>query len=125
MERNKKSFKKDKYQERLLNEVNSILRTQVSDPRLQFASATKVELNQDFSVAKVFWDSFDVSKKDDISKGLNAVKGKVRSLLASSLGVRHTPEIVFVYDSQFESEQEISNLLNSEKDNGKFNPDQE
>ena len=113
-----KAFKKEKYQEGLIKEINLIFRSEIKDSRLTFVSITKVELNSDYSVAKVYWDTFDSSKRGDAKKALDNVTGKVRSLLASRLKARHTPQIEFYYDSQFESEKNIDHLLSSESAKG-------
>ncbi|MBG60235.1 MAG: ribosome-binding factor A [Halobacteriovoraceae bacterium] len=108
------SHNKAMFEERIKNEMNSFLRTELKDPRLMLMSITRVELNQDYSVASVYWDTFDSSKRGDIKAALNGTKGRLRSLLAKNLKVRHTPELNFSYDSQFEDERKIESLL---KDN--------
>ncbi len=108
-----RTFKRDKFQERLLNEINVILRN-LSDKRLQFVSITKVECNHDYSNAVVYWDTYDASKRGDVKKA-----SKVRSLLSSKLKIRHIPSLTFKYDSQFESEQVIDKILREEKNAGK------
>ncbi|EQC49291.1 ribosome-binding factor A [Bacteriovorax sp. BSW11_IV] len=115
----KKSFKKEKYTERLVLEINSFLRTGASDPRLSFLSVTKVEMSVDYSYADIYWDTFDISRRGDCKKAIEAAAPKIRSQLAKVLQVRQVPELRFVYDSQFVEEQKISDLLNSEKELGK------
>lgn len=115
----KKTFKKDKYEERILAEVNSLLRAKVNDPRLQFVSITKVELNRDFSVAQVYWDTFETSQRGDAKKAIESARGKLRSMLAQSLNVRAVPQLEFLYDAQYESEQAIEQILASEQEKGK------
>ncbi|MBC77866.1 MAG: ribosome-binding factor A [Halobacteriovoraceae bacterium] len=114
MARKSGSHNKSMFEERIKNEMNSFLRTELKDPRLMLMSITRVELNQDYSVASVYWDTFDSSKRGDIKSALEGTKGRLRSLLAKNLKVRHTPELNFSYDSQFEDERKIENLL---KDN--------
>lgn len=114
-----KVIKKTKFEDKILNELNVILRQDLNDTRLQFASLTKVELSNDYSVATVYWDTFDSAKRPEISDALSSAQNKLRSSLARVLKVRHTPEISLVYDSQYESEQAISELLGSEVKNGK------
>lgn len=114
-----KLIKKAKFEDKILNELNVILRQDLNDTRLQFASLTKVELSNDYSMATVYWDTFDSTKKEDISDALSSAQRKLRSSLAQVLKVRHTPDISLVYDSQFESEQAISELLGAEAKNGK------
>lgn len=111
--RNKNNFSKVKYEERMAQEMNSFLRTAFNDPRLNFISITHVELNKDYSVAKVFWDTFDSSKRGDAKAAIEGIAGKMRSLLTGVMKVRHIPEIKFHYDSQYEDEHKITTLLNS------------
>lgn len=112
----KKKFGREKYQEKILNSLNSFLRKDVGDPRFQFVSITKVELNQDYSQVKAFWDTFDLSKKEDIEKNIETIAKKARNHLAKVLDVRHVPQIEFLFDAQYVEEQNIMNILNAEKD---------
>jgi len=110
-------FAKQKYEERILNELNSALRREFSDSRLQHVSLTRVELTQDYSQAKIYWDTFDASTRGDAKSAIDSVKSRMRTLLASKMEVRHTPELNFYYDSQFEDERKIDDLLkNSSND---------
>ena len=94
--------------------MNSLLRREIKDSRLTFVSFTRVELNQDYSLAKIYWDTFDPSKKTQISEALEKVGSRFRSLLAKRLQVRHTPSLKFFYDSQFEDELKIDKLISEE-----------
>lgn len=102
---------KDLFQDKIRNEISLMLRREIADPRLTMISITRVELNQDYSVAKVYWDTFDASKRGDAKKAIDGLTGKMRSLLAKNLDVRHTPILEFFYDSQFEDELKITQLL--------------
>jgi ribosome-binding factor A len=107
----KNNFKKDKFEERLLNEINSLLRTGLADSRLQFVSVTKVEMSPDYGYAVIFWDTFDAHTRGDAKKAIEKAKGKIRSELAKTLDVRHVPSLSFIYDNQFEEENKIDILL--------------
>ncbi|MBH48064.1 MAG: ribosome-binding factor A [Halobacteriovorax sp.] len=109
-----KSFKKEKFEERLLHEMNGMLRREISDPRASFLSFTKVELSHDYSVANVYWDTFDSDRKEDCSEAVKGLAGKFRSLLANVLQIRHTPQLKFAYDNQFEAQAEIDRLLKNQ-----------
>jgi ribosome-binding factor A len=102
---------KVKYQELIMNELNTYLRTQLSDPRFITMSITKVELNVDYSKAKVYWDTFDAHTRGDAKRAIEQSKGKLRSLLAKNLNLRHVPELHFAYDSQYEDELKITQIL--------------
>lgn len=102
------------YEEKIKNELNLTLRREIKDARLTFISFTRVNLNQDYSIAQIFWDTFDPTKKDEIKTALTGVNSKLRSVLAKNLKFRHTPELHFFYDSQFEDEKKIEDLLSKE-----------
>jgi ribosome-binding factor A len=108
---------KELFQDKIRNEISIMLRREISDPRLSMISITKVELNKDFSQAKIYWDTFDSSKRGDVKKAIDGVSKKMRSLLAKNLDVRHTPELFFIYDSQFEDEMKITQLLKNASTN--------
>lgn len=111
MSRKGAAHSKPKFEERIKNEINSFLRSELSDPRVVMTSVTRVELNQDYSVATVYWDTFDSARRGDAKGAIESARGRLRSLLAKTLKVRHTPELNFVYDSQFEDERNIERLL--------------
>ena len=111
----KDNFKKIKYEERLLNEINGLLRAGTNDGRLARVSITKVELSPDYGYATVSWDTFDSGTRGDAKAAIEAATGRIRSELAKVLEVRHVPSLTFVYDNQFEEEKKIMDLINAEK----------
>ena len=107
----KQGHNKSIFEERIKNEINLALRRSMSDPRLTMVSITRVELTVDYSVAKVYWDTYDSEKRGEIKKALDGVGSNLRSILAKELKVRHTPVIQLYYDSQFEDERKIESLI--------------
>ena len=112
-------FRKQKLEDRIQQIVNTFVKT-LSDSRLQFVTVTKVELTNDLSRAKIFWDTYDSSKKEEITQALKKVKGKVRTQLSINLKLKQAPEINLLYDNQFEEEAKIDDILKKEKDSGRF-----
>ena len=113
------SFKKKQFETDIQNEANSFIRKGLNNPHLTFVSITKVKLNDDFSMATLYWDTFDPAKRGDIKSEITKCAGKIRSHLAKTLNVRHTPSIELEYDSQFEDESAIDKILQEEKSKGK------
>lgn len=109
-------FSKQKYEEKVRDEINLALRREFADPRLVNVSVTHVELTQDYSHAKVYWDTFNASKRGDAKDAIEATASRMRALLASKMEVRHTPQIHYVYNSQYEDESNISRLLKESSD---------
>jgi ribosome-binding factor A len=114
--KNTNNFKKEKYEERLLNEINGLLRSGTNDGRLARVSVTKVELSPDYGYATVSWDTYDSGTRGDAKVAIEAATGRIRSELAKVLEVRHVPALTFIYDNQFEEEKKIMDLINRERD---------
>lgn len=113
------SGKKNILSEKILNGSNAFIRTSISDSSLTFVSITRVELSDDLSNSKLYWDTFDASKRGDSKKAIESITGKLRTHLSKLLKMRHVPTITFVYDSQFDEEKKIDDLLVEEAKKGK------
>lgn len=109
-------FSKVKYEEKVRDVINLALRREFSDSRLMNVSVTHVELTQDYSHAKVYWDTFNSATRGDAKDAIEATTGRMRKLLSEKMEVRHTPEIHYIYNSQFEDESKISKLLEKSSD---------
>jgi ribosome-binding factor A len=109
-------FSKIKYEERVRDEINLALRREFTDPRLMNVSVTHVELTQDYSHAKVYWDTFNPHTRGDAKTAIEATASRMRKLLSQKMEVRHTPEIHFIYNSQFEDSNKIAQLLKDTPD---------
>ncbi len=109
-------FSKIKYEERVRDEINLALRREFTDPRLMNVSVTHVELTQDYSHAKVYWDTFNPHTRGDAKNAIEATAGRMRKLLSQKMEVRHTPEIHFFYNSQYEDSNKIDQLLKDSSD---------
>ena len=114
-----KGFNKNKYQDIILREVNNLLRTKLSDKRLRLTSITKVELSSDYAYAKLYWDTYDANQREESKVALAKASSKIRTLLSQSIKLKHTPEITFIYDLQFDSEQNVIEILDQELSQGK------
>jgi ribosome-binding factor A len=113
----KQGHNKVVFEERIKNEINIALRRSISDPRLTLVSVTRVILSNDYSQAKVYWDTFDSEKRGDAKKAFDGVSSRLRAILAKELEVRHTPHLELIYDSQFEDERNIESLLDKTSKN--------
>lgn len=106
------SVKRQKLEDKILMSLNSFLRNNTSDARLTKTSISKVELNTDNSVVKVYWDTYDPNLKPVLGETMGSLASRMRSHLASVLNIRHVPEVQVLEDQQFEAEQHIESLLN-------------
>lgn len=106
------SKRAEKIAETIHETVSSILSRGLNDPRIGFVTIIAVEVNDDLSLARIY---FTVIGDDDSKKnseiGLNSAKGFIRKELGRVLTIRHLPEIVFKYDHSQEYGNRIDSIL--------------
>lgn len=105
------------------NELSIILDRKVKDPRKKMITITEVQLNNDHSVAKIFFSTLgDEKEKEDAKKFLEHIKSFLRSELRNVLKIRIIPELRFEIDNTFEYGKKIEALIQKihmeEKRNG-------
>ncbi len=88
----------------------TILLFEISDPRLEFVTVTDCEVSVDRSLCRAYV-SCEPDRYDEVLKALEGAKGKIRSLLGSSLGWRVTPELIFAIDRSADEAARISRAL--------------
>jgi len=99
----------------LRDEISSILRTAMRDPRLELVGVTAVEVSRDLAHARVYVSSarLDVDMAD-LLRVLNRARGFIRVELSHRhLDLRHLPELEFVHDRSIEQGSRIEELLRS------------
>jgi ribosome-binding factor A len=106
-------YRQEKLGELIAVELSNLLRTRVKDPRVGFASITRVEVSGDMRHAKVFVSVMGDSKEQkETMKGLTNATGFLRHELASLLTLRFMPELVFKLDHSIEEGSRILELIN-------------
>jgi ribosome-binding factor A len=97
----------------LRDEIAGILRTHLSDPRLQLLGVTAVEVSGDLQHARVFLSSLDPHADwPSLLRVLERASGYVRGELGRRrLGLRHLPELAFVPDRSIEHGSRIAAIL--------------
>jgi ribosome-binding factor A len=98
--------------EQIKKELSLILQTEFKDPRLGFITVTGVDVTNDLSYATVYLSVLgDESKKEDTWKALAKGNGFLRTELGRRIRFRHTPELIFKFDSSVEYGNRIDRLL--------------
>ena len=106
-------YRQEKLGELIAAELSNLLRTRVKDPRVGFASITRVEVSGDMRHAKVFVSVMGDSKEQkETMKGLTNATGFLRHELASLLTLRFMPELVFKLDHSIEEGSRVLELIN-------------
>lgn len=93
------SHRPERVSERIHHELSLIFARQVSDPRLENLSVTRVEVTGDLRLAKVFiTPREDPEATRETMAALKRAAGYFRTLLAQNLELRFAPEVRFQLD---------------------------
>lgn len=90
--------------------IATILRQEISDPRLADVTVTGCEVSVDRSLCKVYVAAPPGTYEEALA-GLESAKGRIRSLLGRSLTWRVTPELFFVIDTSTDQAMRITEAL--------------
>ena len=106
-------------------EVSVLICDSIRDPRVGMASVTDVEVSRDLAYAKVHVTFVGEKSREEIEeaiRALNGAAGYLRKLLASSIKMRKTPQLNFLFDESGRRGQQLSALIDyavsSEKNQG-------
>ena len=106
-------------------EVSVLICDSIRDPRVGMVSVTDVEVSRDLAYAKVYVTFVGEKSEEEIKgaiRALNGAAGYLRKLLASSIKMRKTPQLTFLFDESGRRGQQLSALIDyavsSEKNRG-------
>jgi ribosome-binding factor A len=93
-------------------ELAELISREVKDPRIGFATVTRVELSADLHHAQVFVSVLGSPKEQERSiEGLTSAAGFLRHEIGHRLALRRVPELAFILDRSIEAGEKIEILL--------------
>jgi ribosome-binding factor A len=94
------------------DEVSAIIQREMKDPRLGFASITRVEMSPDLRYARIFVSVYaDEEAQRGALLALNHAHGFIRHQLAPRLKLRQIPELTFRLDHSMAHAETVARLL--------------
>jgi ribosome-binding factor A len=105
-------YRKDRLEELIKRIVSDIFLKEVKDPRIGFLTFTGVELNKDYSEARIGVSFLGTST--DVRKGMEGIRsssGYVQKLLGKELKIRNTPRVYFFLDKSVQEGVEMVSRL--------------
>ncbi|MCX5924872.1 MAG: 30S ribosome-binding factor RbfA [Candidatus Dependentiae bacterium] len=106
----------------LHREIASLVTHVVSDdPLLTGLFINRVKLSPDRGRCTVYF--FTINGKDDFDQKLPVLilyKPSIRNAVAKAMQSRYTPEIRFAYDSSYDKQRHVDDLIEKLKDEGKL-----
>lgn len=98
--------------EEIREAVAQIIASGLKDPRIGFVTVTRVDLTADLRTACVFVGVLgDAAQRDKTLVGLGQAAGFIRREMGKRIRIRHTPEIVFKYDTGLDATERVAQLL--------------
>ncbi|HEV8269283.1 MAG TPA: 30S ribosome-binding factor RbfA [Thermoanaerobaculia bacterium] len=95
-------------------ELARLLREELRDPAIGFATITEVEMSDDLRSAKVHVSVFGGEEQfKETVKALNHARGHLRGLVGRNCGLRYAPDLHFHEDHTIEKGARIDELLKS------------
>ncbi len=105
-------FRPERLRGLLQAEISDIIRNELKDPRIGFASITSVEVSNDLRHVKAFVSVLGSdSEREDTLAALTKAAGFIRTEVGRRISLRHTPEIIFRPDDSIEHGTHINALL--------------
>jgi len=107
-----KSSRLLKVSELVKRTVSDIIQKDMKDPLPALVSVTRVEISPDLQHAKIFISVLgNQGQKDASLQKLKSAKGFIRYLLGKRVGLKYTPDLLFITDSSIEYGMHISEVL--------------
>ena len=105
------NYKQKRLQTEITRHVNNIILKDIKDKTIKSITITDTELNSDLSVAKIYFTSILDMPNEEMEKRINESSSFIRGKLSNVMNLRHTPEILFVYDKSVEYGDRIEKLI--------------
>lgn len=92
--------------------VSEIMLLEARDETLKHVTVTGCEVTSDLSFANIYYTYMGDESLEDVAKNLEVAAPYIRTVLASKIELRHTPELKFHYDKSIEYGQNIERIIN-------------
>ncbi len=94
----------------------------VGDPRFSMVTISSVVMSPDLRYASVYWvASGGEGRIPEVEEAFEGAQGRIRRVVAKSLGTRFVPELRFFYDNTLDTVDHIERLLNTVKNDSTDN----
>ena len=101
-------IRSERVEGQLKKEISKILLEDLKDPRIGFATITRIELTGDLRYARIYFSILgDDKAKEESLKGIKSAVGFIRKLIAERIKLRYVPELYFKLDNSIEYSIEL------------------
>ncbi len=106
------SQRTDRLDSQIRQELADLLHREMKDPRIGFATITRVETARDLGTAKVWVSIMGTDdEREETMKALTDAAPWLRRQLGGRLTLRHIPQLVIRHDDSIEAGDRVLRLL--------------
>ncbi|MBA3587386.1 MAG: 30S ribosome-binding factor RbfA [Chloroflexi bacterium] len=106
------SQRTDRLDSQIRQELADLLHREMKDPRIGFATITRVETARDLGTAKVWVSIMGTDEEREVTmKALTDAAPWLRRRLGGRLTLRHIPQLVIRHDDSIEAGDRVLRLL--------------
>ncbi|MGI8658911.1 MAG: 30S ribosome-binding factor RbfA [Candidatus Limnocylindria bacterium] len=106
------SQRTDRLDSQIRAELAELMQREMKDPRIGFATITRVETARDLGSAKVWVSIMGTDdEREQTMKALTAAAPWLRRQLGDRLTVRHIPQLIIKHDDSIEAGDRVLRLL--------------
>ncbi len=105
------SVKIDRLESTFVKEISYILMKEIKDENIKFVTITGCDIPNDLSFAKVYFTVLNDENKENTIKALDKAKSFIRGQLSKRVEMRHTPELIFIFDKSIEYGNRIEKII--------------
>jgi ribosome-binding factor A len=114
------SQRTDRLDSQIRAELAGLLQREMKDPRMGFATITRVETARDLGSAKVWVSIMGTEvEREKTMKALTDAAPWLRRQLGDRLTIRHIPQLLIRHDDSIEAGDRVLRLLRELEDEGR------
>ena len=114
------SQRTDRLDSQIRAELAGLLQREMKDPRIGFATITRVETARDLGSAKVWVSIMGTElEREKTMKALTDAAPWMRRQLGDRLTIRHIPQLLIRHDDSIEAGDRVLRLLRELEDEGR------
>ena len=105
------SYRKDKVERLIKEEISLIFLQKFQDVDLGFLTVTRVKVSPDLKQAKIYISVFEKEKRELVLERIQLKLGFIRSELGHRIKIKFTPELKFFIDDTLDYVEKIEGLI--------------
>ncbi len=107
---------KKRLEQQILETLTELVASEIRDPRVEDVVFTAVELNRDFSVARIFYMPPVGGDAYELAGGLHKSAGFLRGALGRRLRLREAPELRFEQDDSLDRVNRLDEVIEENRE---------